>query len=241
MTPWLHLPFEAESICMSFGSGVHDASWLYVCARDTLIVRVFDLEERPYKESDSFELARQGAAFCYSFAARKPWMAVEFIHWGDHHMYEQGVLAPLWAVCRGRLACPRFTRDGLHVAIVVNVQEDVCRGSLELLRLHDGVSRGFAFRDVETLLEPFQLEDESWLSVRRHSRLTMFHDDAPVWSTIQGIIHDVCLVPGLGVIARCLSKILVLTTPDQAKMDTMTALRVAWMTAAKRSQELPLM
>jgi hypothetical protein len=237
LTLWSELPFAAVQLCMSFGSGVHDASWLYVCTRDTLIVRVFDVQEQHHKELHSFELARQGS-YLYSFDAHKPWMVVEFIgsSFGDADyrdtvaLYEQGVPIPLWVVHRTRSEHPVFTRDGLHVAITNSVDGSE-RGSLELLRLRDGTSEGFVFSDSDpALLKPFQWEDGLWLTVK-NDFTSICYDDSPVWSTPE---HIDCFsaVSGLGVVVHVRStKVLVLTTPCQAKMDAMSEPRVAWMTA----------
>lgn len=165
-------------------------------------------------------------------------MVVEFI--GDYRdtvaLYEQGVPIPRWVVRRTRSEHPVFTRDGLHLAITNrhwSVVDGSERGSLELLRLRDGTSEGFVFRNSDApLLKPFQWEDGLWLTVKNCT--TIFYGDSPVWTSKWcQAVYCFSVVSGVGVVVHMRSKVLVLTTPWQAKMDAMSEPepRVAWMTA----------
>ncbi len=233
---WSEVPCEAK-ICMSFGAGVHDASWLYVCATETLIVRVFDVQERHYKVMESFQLARpNGNALC-ALAARKPWAAGLFrscTYTNDNlALYRHGEVAPLWVVSRWQLDCPRFTRNGLHVAIL---ERKAHKGVLEIFRLHDGKSEGLIFAEMIWPSCPLQLQDDSWLTVRERDG-DLIYDNHAVWKVDPSdeVIWNLVLVPSRGVMVTSRRKVILLTTPDQANMDAMSDDRVAWMTAVRRS------
>lgn len=232
MSPYAHL-------LMSFGCGMHDASWLYVCAEDrrenTLLVRVFDVGvEEHYTELDSFELARQDARYCLRVVACKPWVAVLFIQRPDIlALYRQGEREPVWVHREDLCDHPRFTRDGLHVAIMN-------RRVFELLCLREGQPQGSVIQDIspppttDILPRPFQLQDGSWLMIETDGR-TVVHNGRAVHKLDQnlfGEFWDFSVAPSLGVIVTNGSKVVVLTTPDHANMDAMSECRVAWMVAA---------
>lgn len=250
MLPWTEFAFPEPLTQIAFGRGPEDSEMLYVLDR-TNSLHVVDVP-RKVLTMHRFDVAPLNRGLLSNgrvvrFAACKLWVALSVTGTGEDGVLvlaKHDAVAPEWTLRLDGVAKDLlFTQDGQHLAVLRRSrQRRQKRFSLELHRIRDGVLDGFLFQNRSKAMSfPTQCRDGSWMMVENYDSILHgfgHRDLRPVWHEKSSLFYGLGVVPDIGVVAGNHRATLLLTTPDQANMASMSAVRVAWMNVVLRSRKV---